>query len=75
MDDYTGFQSTIPINPPSPEYIFVLKDGIVIKYVFYDIKEALEKAILLNLSLTRLHRLDGGVVREMIIYFPSASQN
>ena len=50
-------------------YIFLLKDGGKITYVFYDIKEALEKAILLNLELIRL-RLRGGRVSERVIYSP-----
>jgi hypothetical protein len=74
MDDFTELLS-IPCNPPSPCYIFILKDDIKIKYVFYDIQEALEKAISLNLSITRLHRLEGGVAREMLIYSPSADKN
>jgi len=50
-------------------YIFLLKDGGKITYVFYDIKEALEKAILLNLEVIRL-RMRGGRVSEMVIYSP-----
>jgi hypothetical protein len=39
-----------------------------VRYVVYDIKEALEKAILLGLSVVRLRIFDGGEVNEMLIY-------
>jgi len=52
------------------DYIFLLKDEGKIVYVFYDIKEALEKAILLNLELIRLRMRGEGRVSEMVIYFP-----
>jgi hypothetical protein len=51
-------------------YIFLLKDGGKITHVFYDIKEALEKAILLNLELIRLRKKEEGLVSEMVIYRP-----
>lgn len=53
-------------------YIFLLKDGGKITHVFYDIKEALEKAILLNLQLIRLRKREEGRVSEMVIYSPLA---
>lgn len=49
-------------------YIFLLKDEGKITHVFYDIKEALEKAILLNLELIRLRMKEEGRVSEMVIY-------
>lgn len=51
-------------------YVFLLKEGGKITYVFYDIKEALEKAILLNLELIRLRMRGEGRVSEMLIYSP-----
>lgn len=54
----------------SEPYIFLLKDCGKITYVFYDIKEALEKAILLNLELIRLRMRGEGRVSEMLIYLP-----
>jgi DNA-directed RNA polymerase subunit L len=53
-------------------YIFLLKDKTV-KYVFYDIKEALEKGILLGLYVIRIRVSDGGMAREMLIYSPPVS--
>jgi hypothetical protein len=54
----------------SEPYIFLLKDCGKIVYVFYDIKEALEKAIMLNHQLIRLRIIEGGEgrVSEMVIY-------
>ena len=54
----------------SEPYIFLLKEEGKITYVFYDIKEALEKAILLNLELLRLRMRGEGRVSEMLIYSP-----
>jgi hypothetical protein len=56
--------------PNKQEYIFLLKDMNTIKYIFYDIKEAIINAIRLNLSLTRLHILEDGKINEMLIYLP-----
>ena len=58
----------------SKPYIFLLKDGGKITYIYYDIKEALEKAILLNLELIRLRMRGEGRVSEMLIYSPLANQ-
>lgn len=48
-------------------YIFLLKDTKV-RYVFYDIKEAIEKGFLLGLQIVRLKVSEGGEASEMLIY-------
>lgn len=48
-------------------YIFLLKDTKV-RYVFYDIKEAIEKGFLLGLQIVRLRVSEGGEASEMVIY-------
>jgi hypothetical protein len=53
-------------------YIYLLKDEGKITHIFYDIKEAIEKAILLNLELIRLRMRGEGRVSEMVIYLPAA---
>jgi len=53
-------------------YIFLLKDTKV-RFVLFDIKEALEKGILLGLYIVRLRVLEGGEAREMLIYSPPAA--
>lgn len=51
-------------------YIFLLKDTKT-RYVFYDIKEALEKGILLGLYIVRLRVSESGEASEMLIYSPA----
>ena len=53
-------------------YLYLLKDEGKITHIFYDIKEAIEKAILLNLELIRLRMRGEGRVSEMVIYLPAA---
>jgi hypothetical protein len=55
-------------------YLYLLKDEGKITHIFYDIKEAIEKAILLNLELIRLRMRGEGRVSEMLIYSPLANQ-
>ena len=57
----------------SEPYIFLLRDCGKIVYVFYDIKEALEKAIMLNHELIRLRLREEGRVSEMVIYRGSSA--
>jgi hypothetical protein len=61
-------------EPLQPEYIFLLQAADTgQKYIFYDVKEALEKGFLLQASVTRIRRYPDGHVSEMVIYLPSPS--
>lgn len=52
-------------------YIFLLKDTKV-RFVFYDIKEAIEKGFLLSLYIVRLNVSENGEASEMLIYSPES---
>jgi hypothetical protein len=54
-----------------PVYIFLLQNTTSgQKYIFYDIKEALEKGFLLQATVTRIRRYPHGRISEMVIYEP-----
>ena len=52
------------------EYVFLLKKGDIIEYVFYDIKTAIMEAMKLSLTLVRLRVRPDGVTTSMTIYQP-----
>ena len=53
-------------------YIFLLQTADTgQKYIFYDVKEALEKGFLLQATVTRIRRYSDGLITEMVIYRPT----
>lgn len=67
-------KESLLLQQQQPEYIFFLQSAETgQKYIFYDVKEALEKGFLLQLTVTRIRRYPDGHVSEMVIYLPSPS--
>ena len=54
-------------------YVFLLKKGDIIEYVFYDIKLAIMEAMKRSLTLFRIRVGPDGTASSMMIYMPPSS--
>ena len=51
--------------------MFLLYEGTEIRYVFYDLKHAIQEAMRLSLVLVRVSVAEDGSAKSMTIYEPS----
>lgn len=48
--------------------LYILYEGVEIKFIFYDLKQAIQEAMRLSLVLVRIRVAEDGSARSMTIY-------
>ena len=52
--------------------LYILYGGSEVKYIFYDLKQAIQEAMRLSLVLVRVSVVEDGSAKSMTIYCPGS---